>query len=59
MIYDILLTNAQITAISDSGSSEIPVESLQFKATNVTLTFTPQNPNGSAGTPVTASFACN
>jgi type VI secretion system secreted protein Hcp len=59
VIYDILLTNAQITAISDSGANELPVESVSFKAANVTLTFTPQNPNGSAGTPVTTSFACN
>jgi type VI protein secretion system component Hcp len=61
VIYDILLTNAQITSISESGAagSGIPSESVGFKATNVSLTYTPQNADGSTGTPVTSSFACN
>jgi type VI protein secretion system component Hcp len=61
VIYDILLTNAQITSISESAAagSGIPSESVGFKATNVSLTYTPQNADGSTGTPVTSSFACN
>jgi len=60
-IYDIQLTNAKITSINTSGSSGggIPTESVSFTATNVTLTFTPQNAQGGAGTPVTTSFACD
>jgi type VI protein secretion system component Hcp len=59
VIYDILLTNAQITSISDSGSSEFPTENLSFKATTVSLSFAQQNADGSAGTPVTSSFKCD
>lgn len=59
LIYDIMLTNAQITAVSDSGASELPTESVTFKAANLTLAFTPQNDDGSPGTPVTTTFACN
>ena len=60
LIYDIMLTNAQITAVSDSGASgEFPTESVTFKAASLTLAFTPQNDDGSSGTPVTTTFACN
>jgi type VI secretion system secreted protein Hcp len=61
VIFDILLTNAQITSIRDSGSAGggTPTETMTLKATNMSLTFTPQNPDGSAGMPVTTSFACN
>ncbi len=60
LIYDILLTNAEITAVADSGaSSEFPTESVTFKAASLTLAFTPQNDDGSPGTPVTTTFACN
>ena len=59
--YDITLTNVQITSISDAGAQGdgLPSEDVAFKATNASLTFTPQNPDGSAGTPVTTSFSCN
>jgi type VI secretion system Hcp family effector len=61
LIYDVLLTNAQVTAISESGAagSGLPVESVSLKAANVTLTFTPQNADGTRGTPVSSSFACD
>ena len=61
VIYDVLLTNTQITSIADGGSTgaDLPTENLSFKASNVTLTFTPQNLDGTAGTPVTTSFSCN
>lgn len=59
LIYDITLTNAQITGISDSGANELPTESVTFKAATLTLSFTPQNEDGSPGTPVTSTFACN
>lgn len=61
LVYDILLTNVQFTSVSDGGASGggTPSESVSFKASNVSLTFNPQNPDGSAGTPVTTSFSCN
>ncbi len=59
LLYDILLTNAQITSVSDSGTNESPIETLSLKAAEVTLAFTPQNDDGSPGTPVTSTFACN
>jgi type VI protein secretion system component Hcp len=59
LIYDIMLTNAQITGVSDSGANELPTESVSFKAASLTLAFTPQNDDGSPGTPVTTTFACN
>ncbi|MFZ1015240.1 MAG: type VI secretion system tube protein Hcp [Terracidiphilus sp.] len=59
LFYDIMLTDAQITAVSDSSGSEFPTESVTFKAATVTLAFTPQNADGSPGTPVTTTFACD
>jgi len=61
VVYDILLTNVQFTSVSDGGAAGggLPSESVSLKAANVSLTFTPQNPDGSAGTPVTTSFSCN
>lgn len=51
--------NAQITSVSDSGTNEFPTETLSFKSAEVTLAFTPQNDDGSLGTPVTSTFECN
>lgn len=61
LVYDILLTNVQFTSVSDGGATGggLPSESVSLKAASVSLTFTPQNPDGSAGTPVTTSFSCN
>jgi len=59
VFYDILLTNAQITSVSDSGTNELPVENISFKAAEVTLAFTPQSEDGSPGSPVTSTFSCN
>jgi type VI secretion system Hcp family effector len=59
IFYDILLTGAQVESIADAGASEIPTESVTFTASNVTLAFTPQNADGSAGTPITNTFACD
>ena len=59
--YDIMLTNAQITSVSDSGTTDggWPAETVTFKAASLTLAFTPLNDDGYAGTPVTTTFACN
>lgn len=58
VLYDIELTNAEITSIGDSGSSALPTESLTLKADKVTVTFNAQNPATGAITPITASFGC-
>lgn len=60
VVYDILLTNVQFTSVADGGAAGggLPSESLSLKAANVSLTFTPQNSDGTAGTPVTTSFSC-
>jgi type VI protein secretion system component Hcp len=57
VLYDIQLDHAQFTSIGDSGSNALPLESVTFKAANVTLTFNQQNPNGTS-TPITTSFTC-
>jgi type VI protein secretion system component Hcp len=61
VIYDVLLTTVQIVSIADSGAASggTPTESVSFKAKDVKLTFTPQKEDGSPGTPVTTSFACD
>lgn len=59
VVYDVSLSNVQITSVADSGSNEIPYESISFKAANLTLTFTPQNNDGTLGTPVSSTFSCN
>jgi type VI protein secretion system component Hcp len=58
VLYDILLTNAEITSIDDSASSAFPQESLALKATSVTMTFNSQNPTTGVITGTTTSFAC-
>lgn len=58
--YEIRLTNAIVssivTAAANGGSFN---ENLTLTATGATLTFYPQRPDGSLGTPVTASVPCN
>lgn len=61
VVYDILLTNVQLTSVSEGGSAGagLPSENVALKATTATLTFTPQNADGTTGTPVTTSFSCS
>ena len=58
VLYDIELTDAEITSITDSGSNTIPLESVTLKAAKVTLTFNTQNPATGAITGTTTSFTC-
>jgi type VI secretion system secreted protein Hcp len=55
----IVLTNVAITTIGDSGSAadNSPQESVGIKASQLSATYTPQNADGTAGTPV--SFCYN
>jgi type VI secretion system secreted protein Hcp len=59
VVYDVRLTNARVTSISTSGSSELPVESVSFSYQSLTLTFNGQGPRGEVipGTPQTIN--CN
>jgi type VI secretion system secreted protein Hcp len=57
VVYDIRFTNAKVTAINTSGSSELPVESVSFSYQSLTLTFNRQTATGAVipGTPQTIS----
>jgi type VI secretion system secreted protein Hcp len=54
----IVLTNAAITTISDSGdaSGGLPVESIGIRASELSATYTSQNADGTAGTPVSFCY---
>jgi type VI secretion system secreted protein Hcp len=54
----IVLTNAAIISIGDAGSGGggSPTESIGIKASNLSATYTPQNADGSAGTPVSFCY---
>jgi type VI secretion system Hcp family effector len=55
--YDLRLSNAQITSILTAGSLTF-AETVTVTAAGMNLTFYPQNPDGTLGTPVTTSIAC-
>jgi type VI protein secretion system component Hcp len=60
-IYQIDLLQAQVSSISDSGASggnPFFTESVAWTAPSITISVFPQLPDGSAGTPVTATIAC-
>jgi type VI protein secretion system component Hcp len=59
VLYDIELTNAEITSIGDSGSNALPLENLTLKAASVKLTFNEQNTSTGVLTPITTSFTCD
>jgi type VI protein secretion system component Hcp len=52
--YTIKMNNASITSVQNSGSSEVPTESVSFKGTSLDITYTP--PGG--GTAVTRTVIC-
>jgi type VI secretion system Hcp family effector len=58
VLYKLVLNNAEIQSVEESGSSEIPTESVSFKATSWTVTYFPTLPTGQRGTPVTATVTC-
>ena len=58
VLYDIELTNAEITSIGDAGSTGLPQESVTLKAAKVSLTFNTQNPETGVITSTTTSFTC-
>ena len=60
VFYTVLLANAQLAAIQTKVDSQsLPVESLTWGSTAVTLKFTPQLPNGTFGPPVISTVPCH
>lgn len=53
---EIKLENAMISAFSQSSGGDRPSESLSLNFTKITVTYTPRNNDGSAGTPVRFAY---
>ena len=56
-LYEIKLTSARVLSISTTGDSAF-VESVTLSPVSATLTVFTQKADGSAGTPITGTFAC-
>jgi type VI secretion system secreted protein Hcp len=51
------LGDVQVTSVQHAeGGSDLPIEQFSLGYGRFEITFTPQNPDGSAGTPVSAGF---
>lgn len=50
------LTNALLTGYSVSSGGDIPTETLSIEFEKISYTYTPQNPDGTAGTPITVTW---
>jgi type VI protein secretion system component Hcp len=57
-VYKLVLNNAAIQSVEESGASEIPTESVSFKASSWTVTYTPTLATGQRGSPVTTTVTC-
>jgi len=57
-VYQLVLNNAAIQSVDESGASEIPSESVSFKASSWTVTYWPALPTGQPGSPVTTTVTC-
>ena len=57
MFYEIKLSNVLISSMSTTVGDAL-AESLALSAQTATLTFFQQNPDGSPGTPVSATVSC-
>jgi type VI protein secretion system component Hcp len=55
--YDLILTDAKVTTISSSPS--VLAEQLTIAGTKATLKYYPQNPDGSIGSPISATVDCS
>ena len=55
--YDLVLTDAKVTTISSSPS--VLAEQLTIAGTKATLKYYPQNPDGSIGSPISATVDCS
>jgi len=56
--YQIILTDVMISSVQSSGSAgaDRPTETLTLKYAQIEWTYTPQNPDGTAGMPVVATW---
>ena len=59
VVYQIRMANAVVTSISTSSNGTFPIDSVTLSANSAILTYTPQNPDGSPASPVTANLNCN
>jgi type VI protein secretion system component Hcp len=57
--FIITLHNASIASVEESGSNENPIESVSFQTTSYTVTYFPENPDGTLGGAVTTTLNCN
>ncbi len=57
-VYQLVLNNAAIQSVQESGASEIPSESVSFKASSWTVTYWPTLSTGQQGSPVTTTVTC-
>lgn len=57
--YELKLLNAQISSITTNGAGSSFVEDVVLSPQSATLSFFPQNPDGSPGPTVTVTVPCN
>jgi type VI protein secretion system component Hcp len=57
--YEVRLTNARVNAITTSAFGSGSFEDVTLTADGATLSFFPQDPDGSLGPPVTATIPCS
>jgi len=57
-VFEVRLQNAIVASISDSSGGATLAESVAWTAQSITLSVFPQNPDGTTGTPVTATVPC-
>jgi type VI secretion system Hcp family effector len=57
-VYKLVLNNAAIQSVEESGANEIPTESVSFKASSWTVTYSPTLSTGQPGSPVTTTVTC-
>jgi type VI secretion system secreted protein Hcp len=54
--YTITLSDVWIASLAQSAGEGGVLESVSLSFSKIAISFTPQNPNGSLGTPITATF---
>ena len=56
--FTLTLGNVIVSSVQESGSNENPTESVSFNAQTYTFSYTPQKPDGTAGTAISAGGTC-
>jgi type VI protein secretion system component Hcp len=57
-LYDVRLTNVRITGVQATAGAADSSETVTLLPQGVTITYDPQLPTGSQGTPVSQTFSC-